>query len=127
MQKYRDVLLEVAHSDKSNLARALQKICSLSAATLDVARVSYWSVAENDSAISCDVLYLRDSDGFDESFKGSRLGFAQYPAYFEELAAKRPIIANHVLGGFRRVSLIQQREKREGGRISRSVAPAEPV
>ena len=36
---------------------------SVSAATLDVARVSYWSVQEDDSAISCEVLYLRDTDG----------------------------------------------------------------
>src|SRR4029077_17604539 len=55
MQKHRDVLLELAQSNKSDLERALQKICSVSAATLDVARVSYWSVQEDDSAISCEV------------------------------------------------------------------------
>ena len=97
VQKHRDVLLELAHSDKSDFKRALQKICSLSAATLNVARVSYWSVEESDSAISCEVLYLRDTDGFDSEFKGSRLGFADYPTYFEDLAANRPIVANHVV------------------------------
>jgi hypothetical protein len=49
---HRDVLLELAHSDKSNFGKAIEKICSLSAATLDVARVSYWSLQENDSAIA---------------------------------------------------------------------------
>ncbi|MGA8655535.1 MAG: AAA family ATPase [Chthoniobacterales bacterium] len=44
VQKYRDVLLGLAHSDKSDLTRALEQICSASAATLDVARVSYWSL-----------------------------------------------------------------------------------
>jgi PAS domain S-box-containing protein len=97
VQKYRDVLLELAHSNKSDFTQALQKICSLSAAALDVARVSYWSVQENDSAISCEVLYRRYAESFDEQFKGSRLGFAEYPAYFGELAAKRPIVANQVL------------------------------
>ena len=97
VQKHRDVLLELVHSDKSDFAQALQKICSLSAAALDVARVSYWSVQENDSAISCEVLYRRDTERFDSQLKGSRLSFAEYPAYFEELAAKRPVIANHVL------------------------------
>ncbi len=29
---HRDVLLELAHSDKSDLGKALQKVCSLSAA-----------------------------------------------------------------------------------------------
>jgi PAS domain S-box-containing protein len=97
VQKHRDVLLELAHSDKSNLAKALQKICSLSAATLEVARVSYWSLQENDSAIACEVLYLHNSETFDERFKGSRLGFSDCPAYFEALATKRPIVANRVL------------------------------
>ena len=97
VQNHRDVLLELAQSDKSNLDRALQRICSISAATLDVARVSYWSVLEDDSGISCEVLYLRNKDSFDQEFKGRRLGFAQYPEYFEELSAKRPIVANDVL------------------------------
>ena len=97
VQIHRDVLLELAHSDKSNLEKALQKICSLSAATLEVARVSYWSLQENDSAISCEVLHLRDSGSCDEQFKGARLGFPDCPAYFEALAAKRPVVADRVL------------------------------
>ena len=97
VQKHRDVLLELAHSDKSNFSQALQRICSLSAAALDVERVSYWLVQENDSGISCEVLYRRNTDSFDMQFKGSRLGFAEYPAYFDELAANQPIVASHVL------------------------------
>src|SRR6516164_1297972 len=97
VQKHRDVLLELAHSDKSDLPKALQKICSLSAATLEVARVSYWSLRENDSAIVCEVLYLLATETFDEQFKGSRLGFSDCPAYFEGLATKRPIVADRVL------------------------------
>jgi len=97
MQKHRDVLLELAQSDKSDLAKALQKICSLSAGTIEVARVSYWSLQENDSAIVCEVLYLRGSESFDEQFKGSRLGLCDGPAYFEALASKRPIVADRVL------------------------------
>ena len=97
MYKHRDVLLELAQSDKSDLAKALQKICSLSAGTIEVARVSYWSLQENDSAIVCEVLYLRGSESFDEQFKGTRLGLSDGPAYFEALANKRPIVADRVL------------------------------
>jgi PAS domain S-box-containing protein len=97
VQKHRDVLLELAHSDKSEISKALQKICSLSAATLEVARVSYWSLQENDSAILCEVLYLRDSANFDDAYKGTRLGFSDAPAYFEALATKRPMVADRVL------------------------------
>ena len=62
VQKHRDVLLEIAQSDKADFDKALQKICSLSAATLDVARVSYWSLQESGSAIACELLYLRDPE-----------------------------------------------------------------
>src|SRR5262249_782195 len=37
------------------------------------------------------------TESFDQEFKGSRLVFAQYPAYFDELASKRTIVANDVL------------------------------
>jgi PAS domain S-box-containing protein len=97
VQIHRDVLLELACSDKSDLEKALQKICSLSAATLEVERVSYWSLQENNSAIACEVLYLRTGESCDEQFKGARLGFSDCPAYFEALATKRPIVANRVL------------------------------
>ncbi len=97
VQIHRDVLLELARSDKSDLEKALQKICSLSAATLEVARVSYWSLQENDSAIACEVLYLRDANRCDEQFKGARLGFSDCPPYFAALAANRPIVADRVL------------------------------
>ena len=61
VQKHRDVLLELAQADKSDFNRALQRICSLAAATLDVARVSYWSLQENNSAIVCELLQFRDA------------------------------------------------------------------
>jgi PAS domain S-box-containing protein len=97
VQIHRDVLLELARSDKSDLEKALQKICSLSATTLEVARVSYWSLQQNDSAIVCEVLYLRDAESCDAEFKGTRLGFSDCPAYFEALATTRPIIADRAL------------------------------
>jgi PAS domain S-box-containing protein len=97
VQIHRDVLLELARSDKSDLEKALQKICSLSAATLEVARVSYWSLQENNSTIVCEVLYLRNAESCDEQFKGARLGYSDCPAYFEALAANRPIVADRVL------------------------------
>ena len=89
IEVHRDVLLELAHSDKSNFETAIRKICSLSAATLYVARVSYWSLQENDSTIECEVLHLRDLDSCDEQFRGTRLVAIDCPAYFDALATKR--------------------------------------
>jgi PAS domain S-box-containing protein len=97
VQIHRDVLLVLARSDKSDLEKALRKICSLSAATLEVERVSYWSLQENNSAIGCEVLYLRSAESCDQQFKGARLGLSDCPAYFEALATKRPIVADRVL------------------------------
>jgi PAS domain S-box-containing protein len=97
VQKHRDVLLELAQADKSDLTQALQTICSLSAATLEVARVSYWSLQEGGSAIVCETLYRGETEGFDAQSKGARLGVCECPAYFEGLKAKRPIVADRVL------------------------------
>jgi PAS domain S-box-containing protein len=97
VQKHRDVLLELAHSDKSDFLKALRRICLLAASTLDVARVSYWSVQKNRSAIARKVLYLRNAESFDDRFEGSRLFLPDCPAYFEALSAKLPIVANDAL------------------------------
>ena len=95
VQKHRDVLLELACANKSDLATSLQKICCLSAATLGVARVSYWSLRQD--TISCEALYLRDDEICDAQFKGIQLSYSDCPAYFEALASKRPIVADRAL------------------------------
>jgi PAS domain S-box-containing protein len=97
MQKHRDVLLKLARADKSDFDKALRKITALSASTLEVERVSYWSLQEQDSALVCELLYLNSSQGGDEKFKGTRLGAADAPTYFSALALKRPIVASDVL------------------------------
>ena len=97
VQKYRDVLLELAHSDKSNLAKALRKICSLAASTLDVARVGYWSIQGDCSGMACEVLYSRDAESFDHQFEGSQLLLSDFPAFFEALSGKLPVVANDAL------------------------------
>lgn len=96
MQKHRDVLLKLARSDKSDFDRALKSITARAAATLEVARVSYWSLQDNDGALVCERLHLRASQDFDEQFAGTRLGAADAPAYFSALALKRPIAASDV-------------------------------
>ncbi|MEI9863474.1 MAG: PAS domain S-box protein [Limisphaerales bacterium] len=96
MQKHRDVLFKLARADKSDFDKALRVITTLAASTLAVARVSYWAMQEQDSEIVCELLRLNASQEFDESFKGTRLGAADAPAYFSALALKRPIVANDV-------------------------------
>jgi PAS domain S-box-containing protein len=97
VQRHRDVLLALAHSDKSDFARALRVICSVSAAALDVARVSYWSLQENGAAVVCEVLHLRHTESFYEQCKSNRLSYSDCPAYFEALTTRRPIVADSAL------------------------------
>ncbi len=97
MQKHRDVLLKLARSNKSDFARAIRVITRQAATTMDVARVSYWSLQENDSALVCELLHLHPADTEEEKFKGARLSATNAPAYFSALALKRPIAAGDVL------------------------------
>jgi PAS domain S-box-containing protein len=94
VRKHRDVLLELAQFDKSDLNRTLEKICSLAAFTLNVARVSYWWLQDEATAIVREFLFLEDKVSFDRSH-GVRLTAAACPAYFRALAGKRPIVADN--------------------------------
>lgn len=96
MQKHRDVLLQLARSDKSDFDRALHTITASAAATMEIARVSYWSLQENDGTLVCELLHRHATRSADEQFKGTRLSAPDAPAYFAALAAKRPITAHDV-------------------------------
>jgi PAS domain S-box-containing protein len=96
MERHRDVLLELAQSRKADFEQALATICSRAAATLEVARVSYWSFVDNNSAIVCDLFHHRNGGDASEKLKGARLAVSDCPAYFAGLAAKRPIAADNV-------------------------------
>jgi PAS domain S-box-containing protein len=95
MQKHRDGLLELARSNKSDRDRSLRQICSLAATTLDVARVSYWTL--EDAGLGCEMLYLQKEARVEERARGVRLCVKECPAYFEALAARRPFVADRVL------------------------------
>jgi PAS domain S-box-containing protein len=96
IQKHRDVLLRLARSDKSDFNQALGRITATAAETMDIARVSYWSLQENDAALVCELLHCGTANAAAESFKGTRLSATDAPAYFTALATKRPINAGDV-------------------------------
>ncbi len=97
MQKHRDVLLKLARADKSDFTQALASITAVAASTMGIARVSYWSLQENDSALVCELLHLGTTRHEDRKFKGARISATESPTYFAVLATKRPITANDVL------------------------------
>ncbi|MFO1501670.1 MAG: PAS domain S-box protein [Verrucomicrobiota bacterium] len=95
--QHRDVLLELAQMEKSDFRLAVERICQLSAESLNVARVGFWSLQDNDQAIVCELLYLRDPGRVDAAATGVRVLEPQCPAYFRELAGKRPIAADRAV------------------------------
>lgn len=96
IQRHRDVLLQLARADKSDFERTLRTITAVAARTMNIARVSYWSLQDDDRALVCELLHLARNASVDESFKGTRLSAKHAPAYFDALALKRPIVTNDV-------------------------------
>jgi PAS domain S-box-containing protein len=96
IQKHRNVLLHLARFDKSDFDQALRTITSLAASTMNIARVSYWSIQDDDAALVCELLHLNSTASVDESFKGTRLNLASAPAYFAALELKCPVVAHDV-------------------------------
>ncbi len=91
---HRDALLELARLDKTDFPEALHQILKASAETLEVERVSYWTLAENDSAITCEMLYLKSRGDVDRTPAGLTLERASYPRYFAAMCGDRPIVAH---------------------------------
>lgn len=94
LRRNRNVLLELAALDKSNRPLALQAILGASARTMGVERVSYWRLAEDRSAIECEMLYILSRDGVDPKFAGTRLDASQFPRYFAAIIENRPVVAH---------------------------------
>jgi len=69
----------------------LREITRLDATTLDVARVSFWSLKTGPEAIHCEELYLLREDRHDS---GSILSGREFPRYFKALKSGQPIAAD---------------------------------
>ncbi len=91
---HRDALLELARLDKSDFPEALYQILKASAETLQVERVSYWTLAEDDSTITCEMLYLKSYGDVDHASRGLTLARENYPRYFAAMSRDRPIVAH---------------------------------
>jgi|GEM_PF-1737578 len=88
---HQSVLLQVAAMEKSDFHSAIRNIVTTDARTLNVQRVSFWTLEPAGRAIVCRVLY----DGGNGSFsEGARLEAERYPAYFAALQAEGLIVAH---------------------------------
>src|SRR5947208_618385 len=87
----RSALLALAQREPEDLDSALRAIVKLDAETLDVARVSYWTIARDASQIACAVLFRSADSEFEQ---GAILRADQFPAYFAALSTHEAIIAH---------------------------------
>ncbi len=88
--QFQVALLELGQSQSSNLEEFLTHVTALSAATLDVARVSVWVYSETYAEIRCAHLFDREQ-GLHES--GAALEVERYPRHFGALRDFRTIAA----------------------------------
>jgi PAS domain S-box-containing protein len=87
---FQAALVELSRVDSAQLANGLARICTVAAATLDVARASVWLFNDNHSQLCCAHLLDRDR-GVQES--GAVLEVSRYPRYFQTMEACRTIAA----------------------------------
>lgn len=87
---HRSALLALAHMDKSDLRASLQTIVKTNAITLGVERVSYWTLSEDRSQITCEELYQCSTGEFQ---RGTVLRARDVPSYFEAVLSNVAIVA----------------------------------
>jgi PAS domain S-box-containing protein len=93
--RHQTVLVELSQLESASTDAALRKILSRAAQALRVERASFWSIADDGSAIRCVQLYVSSTDSFSS---GVVLERAQYPGYFEALLTCRAIVVNDAMG-----------------------------
>ena len=75
-------LLQIASMDDHHFGPYLESVLRADSETLEIARVSYWSLAPGGEAIVCQCLYDRRKEAFES---GAELRATSYPKYFEAL------------------------------------------
>jgi len=86
------VLLEMAQVHTADLDRSLQALLRRSAQTLETARCSYWTIAEDGKSMRCVLRYMRISDDFSERPLVCKAG--RYPRYFRAVRELKTIAAS---------------------------------
>jgi diguanylate cyclase (GGDEF)-like protein/PAS domain S-box-containing protein len=93
-QRQEQALHELASLNNQPYQERLAHLLKVDAATLDVARVSYWTRQASPEAIRCESLYLAAEQRFES---GTVLSAADYPAYFEAVRTGRLLPAHDAL------------------------------
>ena len=95
--RHRNVLLELAQMEKTDLSRSLGAICAAAARTLGVERVGYWRLEPNAAALVCEHMHRAVLGGEDTTIRGIRLAAPHAPSYFRVLSTRQPIVAHDAM------------------------------
>lgn len=94
IRRQRDVLLELAALDKSDMRSAIATILAADAQTLGVERVSYWALDRGGGEMACEASHALAATAAATDRVGSKRRAADCPTYFAAVLANRPVIAN---------------------------------
>jgi signal transduction histidine kinase/DNA-binding NarL/FixJ family response regulator len=89
MTSFRDVLAGLAQLDKSDFDGALRHLLQTAATTMEIARVSYWSLDTEKTKLVCDLLVPSLE-------RGTELSAASFPSYFAALRESRSIVVHDI-------------------------------
>ena len=91
---HRNMLLDLARLDKPSFSEALRHILSVSAATLGVERVGYWTLSPDQASLTCEMLLVNSTGQVADSETGTTIHARDFPGYFSALGRSKPIIAS---------------------------------
>ncbi len=82
-QKQQAALLTLASADDRDFEALMKKVLQMDAETLEVARVSYWTIGKGGGSIVCEALLDVTKGDID---RGAQLFARDFPVYFDALA-----------------------------------------
>lgn len=94
---HRDVLLDLAQTEKHDLDAALELILAAAGRTLQTELTSYWDLNPEKTAITCRKLFRLSSGTFDDAVTGAVLEAQAVPNYFAAILEKHPLAADDAL------------------------------
>ena len=89
------LVLELARGRRGDWRAQIRHVCQLEAEVIHVERVSFWSLHEHGSRLSCDAGFVASSRSFEH---GATLQASGVPYYFKALREARVLNVEDVLG-----------------------------
>ena len=81
-------LARISVADNRSLRQALREVCQVTAATMQIARISIWLFMQDKQVIRCEYLYQPDCT---EAFEGTLLHRNNFPHYFKATENQRAV------------------------------------